>query len=34
MNEVLHHHHIDHGNMAVPLPQGIHQKWTSSLHSL
>ena len=32
MKEVLHHHHIDHGRIAVPLPKTIHEKWTSVLH--
>jgi RHS repeat-associated protein len=33
MNEVLHHHHIDQGPIAVPLPQTVHEQWTSVLHS-
>jgi hypothetical protein len=30
--DVLHHHHIDHGKIAVPLPKTIHEQWTSILH--
>ena len=26
------HHHIDQGAIAVPLPQTVHEKWTSVLH--
>jgi hypothetical protein len=32
MNDVLAHHHIDQGPIAVPLPQTVHQQWTSVLH--
>ncbi|WP_146581378.1 hypothetical protein [Neorhodopirellula pilleata] len=28
----LDHHHLNHGPIAVPLPQTVHQKWTSALH--
>jgi len=31
--EILHHHHIDQGRFAVPLPQTVHEKWTSVLHA-
>lgn len=32
LREVLHHHHINQGRMAVPLPESIHEAWTSVLH--
>lgn len=32
MNDVLTHHHIDRGPIAVPLPQTVHEQWTSVLH--
>jgi hypothetical protein len=32
MKEVLHHHHINKGPVAVPLPQTVHEQWTSVLH--
>jgi hypothetical protein len=32
MGDILHHHHLEHGRMAVPLPQTVHGKWTTSLH--
>ena len=32
MNDVLAHHHIDQGSIAVPLPQTVHEQWTSVLH--
>ena len=30
--ETLVHHHVERGRMAVPLPQKVHQQWTSALH--
>jgi len=32
LDDVLHHHHIDKGPIAVPLPETIHQQWTKALH--
>ncbi len=32
MNEVLAHHHVGQGPVAVPLPQTLHERWTSLLH--
>ena len=32
LKDVLHHHHIDQGRVAVPLPKTIHEQWTSVLH--
>ncbi|MFM8900083.1 MAG: hypothetical protein ACKOF9_09060 [Burkholderiales bacterium] len=30
--DTLHHHHVDHGPIAVPLPKTIHERWTTALH--
>jgi len=30
--DVLHHHHLDRGRKAVPLPKTIHEQWTKDLH--
>ena len=32
INDVLDHHHFNQGRIAVPLPQTVHQRWTSVLH--
>lgn len=32
MGDTLHHHHLEHGRMAVPLPQTVHEGWTGPLH--
>ncbi|MBV8581857.1 MAG: hypothetical protein JOZ86_14645 [Candidatus Eremiobacteraeota bacterium] len=34
MDETIHHHHIEHGPMATPLPAGAHQMFYLELHPL
>ena len=32
LRDTLHHHHVNRGSIAVPLPESVHIKWTAILH--